>query len=255
MKNKFVAVALVAILPISLIDPALAADATTSAAPTATTSNKAVVSANNQEPKEHITEAEKTEVANLLSSRGVDEKTQETLITKLESGNLLDADNPQVKPTNIERTEQDGKQVEKRVFPDGSVGVASSELSQATTELEAANISGCRSYDFGAWRRHDGCRIGYDGISFKFSFISDYSTTRSSGVKAVIRSAHSPIVNRAIGHSVNSNEVQMVRQWQVGDQPAHARQVVSMTPFKVLWTRSSTVELYVKDGTAWLGQR
>lgn len=58
-------------------------------------------------------------------------------------------------------------------------------------------------------------------------------------------------MNRAIGHTVNSNEVQLIRRWQSGDQPATAHQVVSVTPFKVLWTTSMTVNLYVKGDKAW----
>lgn len=64
-----------------------------------------------------LTSAEKSEVTEILSSRGVGEDTQKVLVEKMEKGQLLDADNPEVKPVRTQHSNSNGAEVETRFSP------------------------------------------------------------------------------------------------------------------------------------------
>lgn len=187
----------------------------------------------------------------ILKRKGVtDSSLQEALLNKLRQGEILDADNPDIAPVSSEETREDNRVVTRSVFPDGSVGTTIIGADPKTIRAYYG-ISQCKKYNHGDWTRHDNCRVAYDGISFAYSFIADYSTRRKNNVNATIRNAHSPAIHRAIGHSTSSPTVSITRSWQNGlITPAEARMSFEATPFKVFWTTTLSLRLQVAGSQA-----
>lgn len=206
-----------------------------------------------QEPSDGLvlTESLEQEYRDLFERKGIDDpQVQQGLLDRLRSGEMLDADNPDVEPIYSEEEVQDNRVVTYSMFPDGSVATTTVG-SDPYASRAGYGIKNCRSYNHGNWRRHDNCRIVYDGMSFSYSFYADYSTRRRGNVNAVIRKVYSPTIHRAIGHSTSSPNLTIVRKWQNGNAtPAVARMSFQATPFRVLWTTTLSIRLQVSGSRA-----
>ncbi len=200
-----------------------------------------------------LSEAEQAELVGIMSARGISLSDQQQLLTKISSGKLVDADNPEALPIREDEIEANGKLVRTLTFQDGSVAIATSESSSPEISPRASGISQCRSYNYNSgWVRHDNCLVMYDGISFKYSFRASYSTTRHGGVNALIRSVSNPYVWRSVGHVVSNKYVSIINRSQNGTSPARAQMVAEFQVLKVFSTVSLDLNLYVRDGRAWV---
>lgn len=197
----------------------------------------------------------KDEYIQAFESNGIhDKSTQEKLLSKLEAGQVLDADNPDAKPTDSDTKQIGSNVVTRNIYADGSVSTTSMEKERTRRARAAYEVQPCRQYAHRSWTRHDGCRVVYNGISFSYSFYADYSTRRVGKVNAVIRRVYRPTVHRAIGHSTSDMRLNIERKEQRGSDPAVARMSFAVTAVRILWTTTMSLTLNVANGSAWAGR-
>lgn len=205
-----------------------------------------------------LPESVKAEYREVFEDRDIPVELWDSLIDKVSSGQLLDADNPDVDPISTEPTVFEGESLIRNTFADGSIAFTSIPLEE--TPVPAATDTGlitpfgtqvksCTSRTSNGYTYRENCRVVYDGISFSYSFRADFRT--KSGTNANISKVHSPIVHRAIGHAVSDRKVERIRVTQSGNNAAHARMSFDMQAAYVLWSRTIVLDLYVRGTSYW----
>lgn len=74
------------------------------------------------------------ELAATMQSLGIDATTAESLIVKLENGILPDSISAETPPASVETYAEDGSEITRYVYPDGSVSITSVEFPSTSAQ-------------------------------------------------------------------------------------------------------------------------
>ena len=200
-----------------------------------------------------------------LARAGVDERTRDALIAKLESGQVWDSMIPEATPVNS-RQYQIGAMVETRLeYSDGSVVISSIEMAPELLSPDlAGSVSGldpiplavtnCSSRSNGTVRTNTGCLVSHNAILVKMSFRADYtfnriitSTYEPKTTWARIDRVHSPTVI-TIGSSAQSPTLNIIRKSASFSSPAQARLATIVTALGNVASGTVALNLYVPTG-------
>lgn len=200
-----------------------------------------------------LSDSEYRQVIELLLSRGVESDVAAELAARVDRGETLLADDPDAEPIAVKELSQG---VVRQYFADGSVSEAGTQRPDSVIKMSPSSGSlfaptgtslvGCRVATSGYYATYTNCRATYDGIQFKYSFLTTFSM--SSGGSSVSR-ASDPIISRALGHSVSDVRAWIARAKSVGSTtPASGRMTFLATASiggNVVNTKTVGISLYV----------
>lgn len=147
-----------------------------------------------------------------MSGLGIAESARPALVKKFETGTAIDAESDAA-PVSVVRSIEDGYNVERSTFSDGSVSETGMEVSQEATpeqaraiitaaapfldpnyvgdhvvypgiQTRATGISGCLSTGGGGVVYHSNCHTYYNGITASNSFDANYQQFQTGGSAA-----------------------------------------------------------------------
>lgn len=167
----------------------------------------------------------------LFVERDIPDEHWDALMGKIRSGGLLDADSG-AEPVSTTSVFRDGAWVDRLEFADHSVAFVEISSAAAPTKggigLLSISHKSCAikmSSDF--WTSKTGCRTVYDGISFSYSFLTDFRIR--GGYNSNITRAYTPVVHRALLHSTGDRKATVVRAYSTSNVSAHARLSFSLS--------------------------
>lgn len=190
------------------------------------------VSAARAEPSNF--DLDEVEIRQAFDDLGVDGDVQDSLIAKLQSGQLLDSD-AGVKPVDETELAVDGATQVKATYPDGSVSVTTvgSEYAVASAPgvhgvevpaITPMSVSGCQAIpNSGGWIRRTNCAIKWDSATMGFGFVGNYSVKSGAGRVDGAWARDGWYYNRLPGRVVDSHNLRIGRTVSTSSHYAWAR--------------------------------
>jgi len=181
-----------------------------------------------------------------LSTYGVSEATQDTLVAKAEQGQLFDAGQSDKSPVSAATVA--GAEVE--TFADGSVLVTQLEapkvLPKGVVQTQAA-IQGCTLVNGGGYATYSNCTIVQSNGTMEIAFTGSYQ--RYTG-GAKITKASNPRTNVKYG-STTTPTVKINRATSTGSTEAYATAYAKFTSHNGLSSEDMYLALRVTSAKAW----
>lgn len=133
-----------------------------------------------------------TSVREFWTANGVSTATQEALVDKLGSGELIDANKAVAEPVSVESTWTDGREVTVATFPDGSIVVTSAEQPRTPAPGQISTQAGavygnCKVTSGSGWINYKNCEVVGDSGTYRIGFNVTYE--KYSGGYAQIKSS------------------------------------------------------------------
>ncbi|MFE4710853.1 hypothetical protein ACFRAM_08250 [Paenibacillus sp. NPDC056722] len=200
-----------------------------------------------------LSSEDKAKISRFADDLGLSNEVKETLIKKIESGELPDSDNPEKKDTGVtyEFVNSENLKIKRTVFPDGSVIQSVLDTTDANeqivTPMIVDNSTGWVESGSG-YKKYYNATVKEETVMVKAKFFADYVLV--NGGYPYISKVFDGYVEAAGGYVNNETPPTIDNQSQTSTAPAKA--TYSFTFVKINGSFSSTykLHLYIFNTTA-----